>query len=76
MLVWGMCPKEAFCGLGTVEAAAALSVLHFNNGAAAILKVLLDGMGCVRGHYTEEHLWAEDQLRVSKSQRKMSGAEK
>ena len=58
-LVWGHCPKESFCGLGTVETAACLSVLHFNDGAKAICKVLAE-MGCLQGVFTMQQVWDED----------------
>ena len=74
-IVWSMCPKEQFCGLGVVETAAALAVLRFNNGGISLLKVLHE-MGCHRGIFTEQHLYAEDERRVAKSIVKASQAEK
>ena len=64
-LVWGMCPKEQFCGLAVVEIAASLAVLHFNDGALPILTVLRH-MGCLPGMFTGSQLRCEDKVRIRK----------
>ena len=74
-LVWSLCPKESFCGLKTVEIAVCLSVLHFNNGAIAVSKVL-GSMGCSVGVFTARQLQGEDRKRLRSSKRKESEAEK
>ena len=42
-VMWSYCPKDRFCGAGTVEITANLAVLQFNNGANAV--------GCSVGFY-------------------------
>ena len=74
-IVWSMCPKEQFCGLGLVETATALAVLRFNNEGISLLNVLHE-MGCHRDIFTEQHLYAEDERRVAKSIVRASQAEK
>ena len=52
-LLSSFCPtREEFCGRGTVEIAANLAVLQFNNGAKAMAK-LLEEIGCSTRFYME-----------------------
>ena len=74
-MVWALCPKEQFCGLEVVETAAALAVIHFNNGSVALLKVLTE-MGCSLGEFTHRQLLSEDRMRVQKSNKKETESEK
>ena len=58
-----------------MEIAASLAVLHFNDGALPILKVLRH-MGCLPGMFTESQLQSEDKVRIGKGRKKVSTEEK
>ena len=44
-MIWGLCPKESFCGKPTVETAVHLAVLIYNDGHEKLGDVLA-AMGC------------------------------
>ena len=74
-MVWQHCPKESFCGLGTVSTAAALATIKFNAGSAK-LSALLEEMGCSSGGQDAVSFAATDQFRIRNSKRKNSSQEK
>ena len=61
--------------MDTVETAAYLSVLQFNDGAIATCHVLPE-MGCFPGFFTIQQVWEEDKEHVNASTRKDSEEEK
>ena len=69
VLQWGgvgSVSQGAVLWAGSGETAAALAVIHFNNGSGALLKVLTE-MGCSLGEFTHRQLLSEDRMRVQKS---------
>lgn len=74
-LIWQMCPKESFAGATTVETAAALAVLWFNDGASSI-ELVLEELACPVGPFTASSLRALDRDRLYHSGRKAALPEK
>ena len=73
--VWHLCPKEGFCGIRTVEAAAALAVIKFKHGSKMFDRVLTR-VGCLSGFCTQRGLAKEDGQRLYHARRKATAKEK
>lgn len=74
-LIWSFCPKEYFCGRQTVETAAHLAVLIFNDGYRRIADVL-SAMSCTVPPSIISSLGKFDRSKAYHLRRKSSDAEK
>ena len=72
-LIWQMCPKQSFCISITVETAAFLAVITFNDGYSK-LEAVLQKMGCSTGTYTGKALAELDRVKAYNKARKSSAA--
>jgi hypothetical protein len=64
-LLWRLAPKSEFSGLPTLELATYLSVLHYNDGAGAVLRTLsAAGVGREVGEHAVAAVKKRDEARV------------
>ena len=73
-VIWGICPKERFCGVDVVSLACSLAVCIFNHGSITLCDVLKEA-DCLAGQYTRSALEMEDCKRTHKAERKSSEKE-
>ena len=74
-LVWDRCQKEVWVSRKVLEQACFSAVLHFNDGATSLLRVL-ECMGVSKGYFTEKISSDMDSTRIQNAQRKCSDAAK
>ena len=68
-VVWGLCPKDSFVGLSSVETACALAVAHFNDGAHTTANIMRK-CDLNPGQYVSEAADKEDSKRTYHARKK------
>ena len=68
-VVWGLCPKESFAGLNSVETPCAMAVARFNDGARSTANIMKK-CGLNPGRYVSDAADKDNSQRIYHSQKK------